>query len=119
MVCRKWHGWTLRSHADAYQSYLKNELFPRLKHELGDGGYRGFHVLRLERESEVEFVTLVWFESLDAVRSFAGENSEIPVISAKARTLLSRHDERTEHFELGASSWSEFQPTRKSGSPTE
>jgi hypothetical protein len=110
MICRMWHGWTKASHADAYDNYLKSELFPRLERELTAQGYRGFHVLRLERGSEVEFVTLVWFESLDAVRSFAGENYEIPVISDKARMLLSHYDERVDHFELRASSWSEFQP---------
>lgn len=76
--------------------------------ELGGGGYRGFHVLRLDRGVEVEFVTLVWFDSLDAVRAFAGQTYEVPVISAKARTLLSHYDERVEHFELSGSNWSEF-----------
>jgi hypothetical protein len=110
MICRMWHGWTKASHADAYDNYLRSELFPRLERELTDQGYRGFHVLRLEQGSEVEFVTLAWFESLGAVRSFAGENYEIPVISDKARLLLSRYDERVDHFELSAASWREFQP---------
>jgi hypothetical protein len=108
MICRMWHGWTTASQADAYDNYLRNDLFPRLQRELGDAGYRGFHVLRLDRESEVEFVTLVWFDSLDAVRSFAGESYAAPVISAKARALLTHYDERVEHFELSASNWSEF-----------
>jgi hypothetical protein len=108
MICRMWHGWTMASQADAYDNYLKNELFPGVKGELGARGYRGFHVLRLERGSEVEFVTLVWFDSIDAVRSFAGQAYEVPVISAKARTLLSHYDERVEHFDLSGSSWSEF-----------
>jgi heme-degrading monooxygenase HmoA len=110
MVCRMWHGWTTALQADAYDNYLTNELFPRVERELGAVGYRGFHVLRVEQDSEVEFVTLVWFDSLDAVRSFAVQNYEIPVISAKARTLLSRYAERVQHFELSASNWSEFQP---------
>lgn len=108
MICRMWHGWTTASQADAYDKYLTNELFPRVERELGDGGYRGFHVLRLDRESEVEFLTMVWFDSLDAVRSFAGQTYQVPVISAKARGLLSHYDERVEHFELSATNWSEF-----------
>jgi heme-degrading monooxygenase HmoA len=107
MICRMWHGWTMASQADAYDSYLRNELFLGVERELGARGYRGFHVLRLERGVEVEFVTLVWFDSLDAVRSFAGQTYEVPVISAKARTLLSHYDERVEHFELSGSNWSE------------
>jgi len=110
MVCRMWHGWTTAQHADDYENYLRNELFPRLERGLGDQGYCGFHLLRLNRESEVEFVTLVWFESLDAVRSFAGQNFETPVISAKAHALLSHYDERVKHFRLSAASWKEFLP---------
>ena len=109
MVCRMWHGWTSTLRANAYDDYLRNELFPRVQRELGDKGYRGFRVLRLDWESEVEFVTMVWFDSLDAVRSFAGQNAETPVISDKARRLLSRYDERVKHFELSASSWNEYQ----------
>jgi heme-degrading monooxygenase HmoA len=109
MICRMWHGWTKASYADAYDNYLKNELFPRVERELTAKGYRGFHVLRLQQGAEVEFVTLAWFESLDAVQSFAGANYEIPVISDKARGLLSRYAERVDHFDLSASSWREFQ----------
>lgn len=104
-----WHGWTGAADADAYDGYLKNELFPSVERELGAAGYCGFHVLRFDRGAEIEFVTLTWFDSLDAVRLFAGINYEIPVISAKALTLLLRYAERVEHFELSASSWNDFQ----------
>jgi heme-degrading monooxygenase HmoA len=100
MVCRMWRGWTRPANAEAYDSYLKNELFPRVKQELGARGYRGFHLLRTNRGDEVEFVTMVWFDSLDAVRSFAGANYELPVISEKAHQLLSRHANRCEHYDL-------------------
>ena len=105
MICRIWRGWTEKHNADAYDAYLKDELFPRLCKELRDCGYRGFHVLRLTGEDEVEFVTLVWFESRDAVRSFAGEDYEIPVISSRARSLLSRHSDRCDHYDLSGFEW--------------
>ena len=105
MICRMWRGWTQKHRADAYGAYLKDELFPRLNEELRDRGYRGFHVLRLDREDEVEFVTLVWFDSRDAVRSFAGESYELPVISAKARGLLSRHSDHCDHYDLTGFEW--------------
>lgn len=101
MICRMWHGWALTANADAYDSYLKNELFPRVKHELGPHGYRGFHLLRREEGNEVEFVTMLWFDSLDAVRGFAGPNYETPVISEKAHKLLSHYAQRCEHYDLG------------------
>jgi heme-degrading monooxygenase HmoA len=100
-----WHGWTSAHNAHAYDSYLRNELFPRLERELAQHGYRGFHVLRRKDGDEEEFVTMVWFQSLDSVRAFAGNDFETPVISAKARPLLSRYANRVSHFELSGSSW--------------
>ena len=105
MICRMWHGWTSSANADAYESYFKDDLFPRVKRELESRGYRGFHVLRVNCGQEVEFVTLVWFESLEAVQSFAGANYAVPVISDTARKLLSRFDSRCEHYELSGFEW--------------
>ncbi len=100
MVCRMWRGWTAAGNADAYEKYLKDELFPSVQRELGEAGYRGYHVLRLNRNDEVEFVTLVWFESVQAVQGFAGEDYETPVISAKAKALLSHYQDQCQHYEL-------------------
>jgi heme-degrading monooxygenase HmoA len=105
MICRLWRGWTAQANADAYDAYLQNELFPRLQKELAEHGYLGFHLLRLSRGSETEFVTLVWFESLEAVQAFAGARYETPVISEKARSLLSRYAERCDHFEVSGFRW--------------
>jgi heme-degrading monooxygenase HmoA len=105
LICRMWHGWTATANADAYDAYLKGELFPRLERELTQRGYLGFQVLRVARTIEVEFVTLVWFESLLAVRSFAGEDYEKPVITERARSLLSRYADRVEHYELSGFRW--------------
>jgi hypothetical protein len=96
-----WKGWTTGENADAYASYLERELFPRMQRHLS--GYRGYHVLRQAQSREVEFVTLVWFESLAAVRSFAGETYKVPLISNKALRLLSRYQDRCDHYELAAS----------------
>jgi hypothetical protein len=100
MICRVWRGWTTPSNAGAYEEYLNRELFRRVRSELGERGYRGYQVLRLERSGEVEFVTMVWFESLEAVRGFAGEQYQVPVITPKARGLLARWLERCEHYEV-------------------
>lgn len=49
---------------------------------------------------EVEFVTVMWFDSLDAVKAFAGEDVEAAVVPPKARALLSRFDARSEHYSV-------------------
>jgi hypothetical protein len=81
MMCRVWRGWTKAGHAQSYDDYLRKDLFPRLNQELRSRGYRGYQLLRIGRDEEVEFMTMLWFESIDSVRSFAGENYETPVIS--------------------------------------
>ena len=100
MVCRMWKGRTLQADAAAYENYLRNELFPRLQNEPGKRGYRGSDILRKERGGETEFVTMVWFDSLDSVKGFAGEDYQTPVISEKARSLLSRRQTWCDHYEL-------------------
>jgi hypothetical protein len=100
-----WRGWTAVADADEYDTYLKHELFPRVQRQLSDHGYRGYHVLRLQRPQEVEFVTMVWFESMQDVESFAGKDYEVPVISEKARRLLSRFQDRCDHYELSSSTF--------------
>jgi hypothetical protein len=59
----------------------------------------GEHLLRRDLEDEVEFVTILWFESIDAVRAFAGEDYEVAVVPPQARALLSRFDERSQHYQ--------------------
>jgi hypothetical protein len=104
VVCRVWRGWTTADHAQSYDDYLQNELFPGLGRELRPHGYRGYQLLRLSQGDEVEFMTMLWFESIENVRSFAGENYETPVISEKARSLLTRFADRADHYQLSGSS---------------
>ena len=103
MVCRVWRGWTTVDHAQSYDDYLQTELFPRLDRELRTHGYRGYQLLRLARDEEVEFMTVLWFESIENVRAFAGENYETPVISEKARSLLARFADRADHYQMSGS----------------
>jgi heme-degrading monooxygenase HmoA len=76
-----------------------------VERELGRRGFRGFHVLRKTNGQKVEFLTMLWFDSLAAVQSFAGETCKTPVISQKAHSLLTRFVERAEHYELSGVNW--------------
>ena len=69
-ITRMWRGWTSAENADAYERFLLDELFPSMR---GIAGFRGADVLRRRDGDEVAFVTLTRFDSLDAVRAFAGE----------------------------------------------
>lgn len=101
MISRIWRGWTTPANADAYESLLKSEIFQGIQdHQIA--GYQGIHLLRRSLEDEVEFVTIMWFDSIDAVRTFAGDDYEAAVVPAKARALLSRFDARSQHYEVKA-----------------
>jgi hypothetical protein len=99
MISRIWHGWTSPENAEAYESLLRNEIFTWISSKKIDG-YRGIHLLRRSIETSIEFVTIMWFDSYDAVKEFAGENYEKSVVPPKARKLLSRFDDRSQHYEV-------------------
>jgi len=98
LIIRIWHGWTTPDNADAYEALLKSEIFVGIK-DRHIPGYRGIQLLRRRLPKEVEFVTIMRFDSLDAVRLFAGDDYEVAVVPPKARALLSHFDERSQHYE--------------------
>jgi heme-degrading monooxygenase HmoA len=97
VIVRIWHGWTSAENAEPYEAFLRTKMFPSI-HEVD--GFVGADLLRRSDGDEVAFVTITRFESLDAVRRFAGEDYEAAVIEPEARALLTRYDERSEHYEL-------------------
>lgn len=99
MICRSWHGWTAPANADAYEALLRTEIFPGIARR-AIVGYRGIELLRRADGDTVEFVTLMWFDSIDDVRAFAGEDYEVAVVPPKARALLQRFDARSAHDEV-------------------
>ncbi|MFZ3262608.1 MAG: hypothetical protein WA172_01285 [Terriglobales bacterium] len=100
MICRVWRGWTTQENAQNYDDYLQKDLFPHLQQELRTHGFLGYQLLRLTRDGEAEFMTMLYFESIEKVRAFAGEIYETPVISAKARALLSHYADRADHYQV-------------------
>jgi antibiotic biosynthesis monooxygenase (ABM) superfamily enzyme len=99
MISRIWHGWAAPHNADAYEALLRHEIFVGIRNRQ-IAGYRGIDLLRRDVGIEVEFVTIMWFDSLDAVQAFAGEDYETAVVPTKARLLLSRFDVRSAHYEV-------------------
>jgi antibiotic biosynthesis monooxygenase (ABM) superfamily enzyme len=98
MILRIWRGWTIRSNAEAYEQLLRQEIFPGIIAR-GVPGFLGIALARREAGAEVEFVTLVRFASIEAVKAFAGEDHEVAVVPPKARAVLARFDERSQHYE--------------------
>jgi heme-degrading monooxygenase HmoA len=101
MISRIWHGWTTPANADAYESLLKSEIFIGIQ-ERRIVGYRGIQLFRRNLGDEVEFMTVMWFESIEAVRAFAGEDDEVAVVPPKAREWLKRFNARSQHYQVRA-----------------
>jgi heme-degrading monooxygenase HmoA len=99
MIVRIWHGWTTPNNANTYEKLLKEEIFAGIQ-QRHIQGFKGIQLLRREVGDEVEFVTIMNFDSLDAVREFAGEDYQVAVVPPKARKVLSRFDKSSQHYEL-------------------
>ncbi len=97
MIARVWRGRASRPNAEAYETLFRTTILPGLRRV---GGFRGAHLLRRVAGEEVELVTITCFESIEAVRAFAGADYERAVVSPQARRLLSRFDRRCAHYEI-------------------
>ena len=99
MISRLWHGYTTPDNADAYETLLREEIFGGIESR-AIPGLRALQMLRRDVGDEVEFVTEMWFDSLDAVREFAGDDYEASVVPPAARAVLARFDTRSQHYEV-------------------
>jgi heme-degrading monooxygenase HmoA len=97
MIARIWHGWASGKNADRYEAHLRAEILPGI-HRIE--GYASAYLLRREADGKSEFVTVTLWESLDAVRAFAGADHEAAVVPPEARALLDRFDKRSVHYEI-------------------
>ena len=97
MIARVWKGWTRREHANAYEKLLREQVIPDLRKI---NGHHAAYVLREDGHEEAEFLVVNFFESLDAVRAFAGEDFAIPVFEPEARKLLSKVEPKAKHYEV-------------------
>ena len=97
MIARVWHGYTKPEHADAYEAMLKPDLLPGLSRKKG---YRGSYLLRREAGAEVEFITIMLWDSVDDIRAAAGGDYETVIIPEERRRYLSRYDAKSAHYEI-------------------
>jgi len=99
MIGRIWHGYTTFENADAYENLLKEEIFLGIRGR-NIPGFQEIQLFRRALENEVEFITIMWFDSIESVKAFAGEDYETAVVPPKAKAILSHFDERSQHYEV-------------------
>ena len=98
-IKRIWHGWTSPENADTYQSLLNTEIFPGIETK-GIPGYRGIELLRMDHGDEVEFVTIMTFDSIDSVIAFQGRDYKRCYVPDAAQKVLKRWDKESAHYEV-------------------
>lgn len=99
MICRLWRGWTTPENANAYERIVRGEVIPGI--EARDiPGFRQIDLMKRNLGDEIEFQTLMWFDTLDAIVAFAGEDYAISHVPPVARGVLKRFDERAAHYEV-------------------
>jgi heme-degrading monooxygenase HmoA len=99
MISRIWHGYTTFENGDTYENLLKEEIFVGIKNR-NIAGYRGIQLLRRQLETETEFITIMWFDTLDSIIKFAGRDYKKAVVPEKAQKILSRFDKESQHYEV-------------------
>ena len=98
-IIRTWKGWTTQENASIYENLLIKEVFPEVKRK----GVKGLEKVSISTQSnkeEVEFLLILQFESLDAVKRFAGDSYQRAYIPENAKRILLRYDKTAEHYEF-------------------
>ena len=98
-IKRVWHGWTTPENADKYQNLLHTEVFPGIEAKK-ILGYQSIELLRRDLEDEVEFVTIMTFDSLQNVIDFQGKDYTRAYVPAAAQVVLKRWDHVSAHYEI-------------------
>lgn len=99
MICRIWRGWTSAENAPRYEATVRGEVIPAIEARHIDG-FRTIDLLRRPVAEGFEFATIMWFDDIEAVKAFAGEDYEVAHVPEPAREVLFHFDARSAHFEL-------------------
>jgi hypothetical protein len=99
VICRLWRGWTTPENAVAYQRIVHSDVIPGIEARKIPG-FRHIDLMKRDLGDEVEFQTLMWFDSFDAIKAFMGEDYAVSHVPPQARAVLKRFDERAAHYEM-------------------
>ena len=99
MICRLWRGWTSLENADAYERIVRTEVIPGIEARKIPG-FRHIDLMKRDLGGEIEFQTLMWFDSLDAIKHFMGEDYSVSHVPPEARAVLNSFDDRAAHYDL-------------------
>jgi hypothetical protein len=99
MICRIWRGWTTPANADAYERVVRGEVIPGIEARRIPG-FRHIDLMRRDLRDEVEFQTIMWFDRLQSIIDFVGEDYSVSHVPPAARAVLSRFEARAAHYDV-------------------
>jgi heme-degrading monooxygenase HmoA len=99
MICRLWRGWTTKENAEAYERIVRGQVIPGIEAR-HIPGFLSIDLVRREREDDVEFMTLMWFDALSSVKEFMGEDYDVAHVPLDAQAVLADFDKRSAHYEV-------------------
>jgi heme-degrading monooxygenase HmoA len=97
MIARMWHGITAAAKGDAYADFLRARAIPDYR---GTPGNLSVHILRRDEGGTTHFITLTFWESLDAIRAFAGEQVERAKYYPEDKNFLLEFEPSAQHWEV-------------------
>ena len=99
MMCRLWRGWITRNNTDAYERIVRGQVIPGIEARRIPG-FRFIVLVLHERDQDVEFMTLMWFDSLDSVKAFMGEDYKVAHVPVEVQAVLADFDKRSARYQL-------------------
>ena len=99
MICRLWRGWAAPENANEYERIVRSQVIPGIEARKIPG-FRHIDLMRRDLGGEIEFQTLMWFDSIDAIKDFMGEDFSVSHVPPEARAVLNSFDDRAAHFEV-------------------
>ena len=97
MIARHWHGIARREFADAYVRHLREETFPALEMI---AGFATASILQRPVAQGVEFLVVTHWQSIAAIRAFAGSNPEAAVVPEVVQRMMVSYDRTVSHYEV-------------------
>ena len=97
MIARAWHGMTPAAKADAYADFL-NRI--GLKDYFATPGFRGVYALRRIEGDHAHFLLISLWDSMDAIRKFAGPEPEKAVYYPEDKDFLLEFEPHVTHYEV-------------------
>lgn len=99
MICRLWRGWTTPENSEAYEHIVRTKVIPGIEARRIEG-FRHIDLMKRENDGEIEFQTLMWFDNLEAIKAFVGDDYLVSHVPPQARAVLEHCDEEATHYEL-------------------